>query len=46
MICFLKVLQQLPESLAIAVLAASPAHLVHHLSILPGSFHHLAIEAA
>jgi hypothetical protein len=42
----LKVLQQLPEGLAIKVLAASPAGLDHHLSILPASLHPLAIEAA
>jgi hypothetical protein len=42
----LKVLLQLPEGLAIAVLAASPASLEHHLSVLPGSLHQLAIEAA
>jgi hypothetical protein len=42
----LKVLQQLPEGLAIAVLAASPADLEHHLSILPASLQPLAIEAA
>jgi hypothetical protein len=37
---------ELPEGLAIAVLAASPADLEHHLSILPESLHLLAIEAA
>jgi hypothetical protein len=42
----LKVLQELPEGLAIAVLAASPADLDHHLSILPANLHTLAIEAA
>jgi hypothetical protein len=41
----LKVLQQLPEGLAIAVLAASPADVEHHLSMLPDSLHPLAIEA-
>jgi hypothetical protein len=45
-LCVLQVLQQLPEGLAIAVLAASPADLDHHLSILPASLHPLAIEAA
>jgi hypothetical protein len=42
----LKVLQQLPEGLAIAVLAASPAPFEHHLSILPACLHPLAVEAA
>jgi hypothetical protein len=42
----LKVLQELPEGLAVAVLAASPADLEDHLSILPPSLHPLAIEAA
>jgi hypothetical protein len=42
----LKVLQQLPNVLAIEVLAASPADLEHHLSILPATLHLLAIEAA
>jgi hypothetical protein len=42
----LKVLQELPEGLAIAVLAASPADLHQQLDILPASLHHLAIEAA
>jgi hypothetical protein len=39
-------LQQLPKGLAIAVLAASPADLEHHLHILPASLHQQAIEAA
>jgi hypothetical protein len=42
----LKVLEKLPEGLAIAVLAASPADLERHLSILPATLHPLAIEAA
>jgi hypothetical protein len=42
----LKVLQQLPEGLVIAVLAASPADLEHHISILPADLHPLAVEAA
>jgi hypothetical protein len=42
----LKVLQELPEGLAIAVLAASPATLEHHISTLPASLHSLVIEAA
>jgi Leucine-rich repeat (LRR) protein len=42
----LKVLRQLPEGLAIAVLAALEGNLDHHLSILPTSLHPLAIEAA
>jgi hypothetical protein len=42
----LKVLEQLPEGLAIAVLTASPASLDHHLYILPADLHPLAIEAA
>jgi hypothetical protein len=41
-----QVLQQLPEGLAIAVLAASPADLEQHLSILPVSLHPFAIEAS
>jgi hypothetical protein len=40
------VLHKLPEGLAIAVLAASPADVEHHLSVLPSSLHPLAIEAA
>jgi hypothetical protein len=43
---WLQVLHQLPEGLAIAVLAASTADLNHQLDILPASLHHLAIEAA
>jgi hypothetical protein len=46
MLCVLKVLDQLPEGLAIAVLAASPADLDHQLDILAASLHRLAIEAA
>jgi hypothetical protein len=42
----LQVLQSLPESLAIAVLAASQAELEHQLVVLPASLHPLAIEAA
>jgi hypothetical protein len=42
----LKVLEQLPEGLAIAVLAASRTDLEHQLSILPASLHLFAIEAA
>jgi hypothetical protein len=42
----LKVLEQLPEGLAIAVVAASPADFEHHLSILPASLHLVAVEAA
>jgi hypothetical protein len=42
----LQVLQELPEGLAIAVLAASPADPDQHLSILPASLHLLVIEAA
>jgi hypothetical protein len=42
----MQLLQQLSEGLAIAVLAASPADLEHHLSILPAGLHPLAIEAA
>jgi hypothetical protein len=42
----LKVLRHLPEGLAIAVLAALPGNLDHHLFILPTSLHPLAIEAA
>jgi hypothetical protein len=42
----LKVLEQLPEGLAIAVLAAAPVALHRQLEILPASLHHLAIEAA
>jgi Leucine-rich repeat (LRR) protein len=42
----LKVLQELPEGLAVSVLAASAADLQWHLSILPASLHPLAIEAA
>jgi hypothetical protein len=42
----LKVLHQLPEGLAIAVLISSRADLEHHLSILPSSLHPLAVEAA
>jgi hypothetical protein len=42
----LKVLQQLPEGLAIAVLTSSPADLEQHISILPSSLHPLAVEAA
>jgi hypothetical protein len=45
-ISVLQVLQQLPEGLAIAVLAAPPADLEHQLDLLPASLHHLAIEAA
>jgi hypothetical protein len=40
------VLEQLPEGLAMSVLAASPADLDHQLDILPASLHRLAIEAA
>jgi hypothetical protein len=42
----LKVLEQLPEGLAVSILAASTGGLDHHLSILPSSLHHIAIEAA
>jgi hypothetical protein len=42
----LQVLERLPEGIARAVLAASPTDLNHHLSILPASLHHLAINAA
>jgi Leucine-rich repeat (LRR) protein len=42
----LKVLEQLPEGLAIAVLAASRADLERHLIMLPASLHPLAVEAA
>jgi hypothetical protein len=42
----MQVLEQLPEVLAIAVLAASPAGLRHHLAILPADLHALAIKAA
>jgi hypothetical protein len=42
----LKVLQKLPEGLAISVLAAAPAPLGKQLSILPKSLHPLAVEAA
>jgi hypothetical protein len=42
----LQVLQQLPEGLAIAVLAAAPVDLERQLSILPASLHPLAVEAA
>jgi Leucine-rich repeat (LRR) protein len=42
----LKVLEQLPESLAIAVLSALPVNLELQLKSLPGSLHRLAIEAA
>jgi hypothetical protein len=42
----LKVLDQLPEHLAMSVLAASPADLDQKLNILPASLHNLAIEAA
>jgi hypothetical protein len=45
-LCVLKVLQQLPEGLAIAILAASPVGLEPQLSVLPDSLHPLAIEAA
>jgi hypothetical protein len=40
----LQVLLQLPEGLAISVLAASPADVCQHLSTLPTSLHPLAIE--
>jgi hypothetical protein len=46
MLSVVQVLEQLPESLAIAVLAASSGDLRHHLDILPASLHCLAIEAA
>jgi hypothetical protein len=46
LVSVLKVLQQLPEGLAIKVLAASPARLQHHLSILHPSLHCLSVEAA
>jgi Leucine-rich repeat (LRR) protein len=39
-------LQELPESLAVAVLLASPVDLGHQLSILPESLHQHAINAA
>jgi hypothetical protein len=42
----LQVLTQLPEGLALAVLAASTAGLEHQLDTLPGNLHHFAIEAA
>jgi Leucine-rich repeat (LRR) protein len=42
----LKVIQQLPEGLAIRVLADLRANLDLQLYILPASLHHLAIEAA
>jgi hypothetical protein len=42
----LQVLQQLPEGLAISVLAAAAADLEHQMSILPASLHPLAVEAA
>jgi hypothetical protein len=42
----LQVLQQLPEGLAIAVLAAAPADLERQLSILHPSLHQLAVNAA
>jgi hypothetical protein len=42
----LQVLLQLPEGLAISVLAASSADVFQHLSTLPTSLHPLAIEAA
>jgi hypothetical protein len=46
MLCVLKVLEQLPECLAMSVLSACPADLDHQLDTLPASLHHLAIEAA
>jgi hypothetical protein len=46
MLFVLKVLEQLPECLAMSVLSACPADLDHQLDILPASLHHLAIEAA
>jgi Leucine-rich repeat (LRR) protein len=42
----LKVLQKLPEGLAVSVLAASKADLEKQLSILSESLHPLAVEAA
>jgi hypothetical protein len=42
----LQVLHQLPEGLAIAVLAAAPISLECQLAILPASLHPLAVEAA
>jgi hypothetical protein len=42
----MQIFDQLPEGLAIAVLAASAADLNEQLSLLPGRFHQLAIEAA
>jgi hypothetical protein len=42
----LQVLQSLPESLAVAVLAAAQVDLAHQLFVLPVSLHSLAIEAA
>jgi hypothetical protein len=42
----LQVLERLPKGIAIAVLEASRTDLHHHLSILPASLHHLAINAA
>jgi hypothetical protein len=41
----MQVLEQLPEGLAIAVLAAPSASLDHKLSVLPASLHPLAAEA-
>jgi Leucine-rich repeat (LRR) protein len=41
-----QVLEQLPEALAIAVLAASKTSLKHQFAILPVNLHALAIEAA
>jgi hypothetical protein len=42
----LQVLEQLPDSLSIVVLAAIPVNLELHLKSLPESLHPLAIEAA
>jgi hypothetical protein len=42
----LQVLQQLPEGLAITVLAMAPAEIDHQLSILPVKLHPLVIDAA
>jgi hypothetical protein len=42
----LQVLQQLPEGLAMSVLANAPMDLEHQLAMLPASLHPLAIKAA
>jgi hypothetical protein len=42
----LQVLQELPEGLAMSVLAAAPIDLEHQLAMLPASLHPLAVKAA